>query len=62
MIALGYDPRRASAPQVVAKGAGHVGKKILQLAREHGIPLHQDPELTRLLDELELDDEIPEQL
>ena len=62
VVALKYDQATQHAPQMVAKGSGHVGEKILQVAREHQIPLYQDPELARLLGQLELGDEIPEAL
>ena len=62
VVALKYDQSTQHAPQMVAKGSGHIGDKILQVAREHQIPLYQDPELARLLGQLELGDEIPEAL
>lgn len=62
VVALRYDRVAAKAPQLVAKGTGQVGEQILQIARQHKIPLYQDAELTRLLAGLELGDEIPETL
>ena len=62
VVALKYDQNTQHAPQMVAKGSGHIGNKILEVAREHQIPLYQDPELARLLGQLELGDEIPEAL
>jgi len=62
VIALRYDQQRNNAPQLIAKGSGHIGEKILELAQEHDVPLYQDPELTHLLGQLELGDEIPENL
>jgi len=32
------------------------------LAKEHGIPIHEDPDLAVLLSQLELYDDIPESL
>ena len=59
-VALKYDP--GSAPYVVATGRGELGQKIIDVAREHGVPLEQNPVLAEALSKLELDEEIPEQL
>jgi flagellar biosynthesis protein len=47
---------------VVATGRGWLGQQIIDVAREHGVPLEQNPELAEALSALELDEEIPEQL
>jgi flagellar biosynthesis protein len=62
VVALGYDRGQDSAPRMVAKGSGYIGEKILEIARQHHIPLYQDPQLTRLLSRVELGDEVPESL
>ena len=62
VVALSYDRGQDSAPRMVAKGSGYIGEKILEIAREHHIPLYQDPQLTRLLSQIELGDEVPESL
>ena len=54
-----YDADSESAPRVVAKGQGEVAERILAIAAEHGIPLHEDRDLVRLLLVLDLDVEIP---
>jgi len=59
-VALHYDG--AGAPRVVAKGGGDVAERILEVAREHGVPLHEDPGMARALARLELGDEIPRPL
>ncbi|MBI1849954.1 MAG: EscU/YscU/HrcU family type III secretion system export apparatus switch protein [Planctomycetes bacterium] len=48
-IALQYDKARMAAPRVVAKGMGHVARRIRQLARQHGIPVVESPALARVL-------------
>ncbi len=58
-IAMRYDADSESAPRVVAKGQGEVAERILAIAAEHGIPLHEDKDLLRLLMLLDLDVEIP---
>ena len=59
-IALYYDGH--SAPNVTAKGSGPLADRILQLAREHGVPTHADDALARLLMQVPLGEEIPSQL
>ena len=48
-VALKYDPATSAAPIVVAKGRGHVAERIRELAREHGVPVIENPPLTRTL-------------
>jgi flagellar biosynthesis protein len=59
-VALEYDGR--NAPLVTAKGIGDVADKILQIAKQQGIPLQQDMELVEILSQIDLGDEIPENL
>ena len=58
-VALRYDQREVEAPVVTASGRGAVAERILALAREHGVPVHQDRELVEVLSKLDLGDEIP---
>ncbi len=60
--ALRYERDTDSAPRVVASGRGEIAKRIIQIAREHGIPIHQDPDLIEVLSALELYEEIPPEL
>ncbi|CAK0743826.1 flagellar biosynthesis protein [Gammaproteobacteria bacterium] len=59
-VTLYYDG--SNAPRITAKGHGELAAQILQIAREHNIPLHEDPELLELLSQLDLGDEIPRAL
>ena len=59
-VALEYDGH--NAPLVTAKGIGEVAEKILQIAKQQGIPLQQDMELVEILSQINLGDEIPENL
>lgn len=59
-VALHYDGK--NAPRLTAKGRGSIAEEIITLAREHGVPLHEDKELVGLLAQLELYDEIPREL
>ncbi|OGR01532.1 MAG: FhlB domain-containing protein [Deltaproteobacteria bacterium RIFOXYD12_FULL_50_9] len=58
-VALHYDREQDAAPRVVGKGAGLLAEKILEIAREHNIPIHEDADLTELLSRLGLSQEIP---
>ena len=60
--ALQYKPKKDSAPRLVAKGSGWIAEKIIQTAREHNIPLKEDPHLVELLSTLDLYEEIPQDL
>ncbi|MES9946727.1 EscU/YscU/HrcU family type III secretion system export apparatus switch protein [Candidatus Thiodiazotropha sp. CDECU1] len=59
-IALKYDGE--NAPRLTAKGRGDLANRILALADEHAVPLHEDAELAALLSQIPLGDEIPEAL
>lgn len=59
-VALQYDGTQA--PRVTAKGEGRVAKQIIASAKEHGIPLEKNEELTALLCKVHINEEIPKQL
>ncbi|HOE67298.1 MAG TPA: EscU/YscU/HrcU family type III secretion system export apparatus switch protein [Candidatus Hydrogenedentes bacterium] len=61
-VALRYDRRKDQAPRVIAKGTGLLAERIIALAREHGVRVHEDPELVALLSKLDISVEIPEDL
>jgi flagellar biosynthesis protein len=61
-VALKYEPGRDKAPHVTAKGAGQVADKIIELARKHGIPVKDDPDLVAILSKLDIQEEIPAEL
>ncbi|HEX3132786.1 MAG TPA: EscU/YscU/HrcU family type III secretion system export apparatus switch protein [Planctomycetota bacterium] len=58
-VALRYDDIHESAPRVLAKGQGDIAERIIALAHLHGIPLHEDKDLVRLLGVLDIDVQIP---
>ena len=60
--ALQYDPVRNEPPQIVASGSGLIADQIVALAREHGVPLHQDAGLVEALGQLEIGSVIPREL
>jgi flagellar biosynthesis protein len=60
-VALAYSAAD-SAPRVVAKGRGLIAEEIIARAREHGIFVHESPEMVALLMQVDLDARIPPQL
>lgn len=48
-VALRYDRKRDAAPVIVAKGADELALQIRTLAKQHGVPLMEDPPLARAL-------------
>ena len=60
--ALGYDPDKEEAPKLLAKGQGEIADRIIELAKQHDIPIHEDRDLVAVLSKLDLDQEIPPEL
>ena len=60
-IALAYAPGD-TAPRIVAKGRGLIADEIIRRAHQHGVFVHESPELVTLLMHSNLDDRIPAQL
>jgi flagellar biosynthesis protein len=58
-VALRYEPKKDRAPKIAAKGRGHVAEKILELARQHHIPIREDRNLLQILSRLDLHQEVP---
>lgn len=61
-VAVKYKPPKDGVPKVVAKGRGEIAQRILQVAREHGVPVREDPDLTEILSVLDVGEEIPAEL
>ncbi|MCW9046623.1 MAG: EscU/YscU/HrcU family type III secretion system export apparatus switch protein [Gammaproteobacteria bacterium] len=59
-VALEFDGE--NTPVVNARGIGPIADKIIEIAKQHGVPLQQDNELVEILSDLSLGDEIPEDL
>jgi flagellar biosynthetic protein FlhB len=59
-VALKYNKEEQSAPKIVGKGIDFLALKIKDIAREHKIPIIENPALARALhDQVEIDQEIP---
>ena len=61
-VALHYRPNRDNAPAITAKGSGFLAEKIIEIAKEHNIPLTKDQQLVEVLSTLDLYQEIPVEL
>ena len=60
--ALAYDLGEDLAPRVLASGKGRVAERILELAREYGVPVREDPVLAEALAALAVGDLVPPEL
>lgn len=61
-VALRYDPEEHEAPVVTAKGKGYLAERIIELARQSGVPVKEDPQLVEYLGLLDIGQEIPPEL
>lgn len=61
-VALRYESGKDSAPRVVAKGRGYIAQKIIEMARQYGVPLKEDDALVEVLSKLDIYEEIPIEL
>lgn len=59
-VALSWDG--VGVPRVTAKGRGELAARIAALAREHDVPIDDDPELVEVLAQVELGAAVPEAL
>ena len=58
-VALKYDPGSMAAPKMMAKGVDNVAAKIREIAKEHGIPVVENPPLARgLFAAVDVDEEV----
>ena len=60
--ALRYRRESDPAPRLVAKGSGELARRIIDAAREAGVPVHEDPGLAALLMTMDIGREIPPEL
>jgi flagellar biosynthesis protein FlhB len=62
-VALEWDEITMDAPVLTAKGADLMARRIRELAREHNVPILENPPLARTLyDKVELDSPVPPNL
>lgn len=60
--ALKYRAGEDPAPRLVAKGLGIIAEKIIEAAKEAGVPIQEDPDLAALLMTLNIDEVIPPEM
>ncbi len=61
-VAIRYDMDSEAAPKVIAKGSGYIAERIIEIAKENDVHIHEDPDLVGVLSQLELDTQIPPEL
>jgi flagellar biosynthetic protein FlhB len=62
-VAIKYDPEKGEAPIVVAKGAELFAEQIKAIAKQHGVPIVENPTVARSLYKLvDMDREVPPDL
>jgi flagellar biosynthetic protein FlhB len=61
-VALTYDTEKSNVPRLVAKGVDSMAARIRDTAREHGVPIVENPPLARALHQLPLGAQIPPEL
>ncbi|MBC3764973.1 EscU/YscU/HrcU family type III secretion system export apparatus switch protein [Neptunicella marina] len=60
--AIGLKYQNGDVPEVVAKGFGELAEQIIELARESGVLVHEDQDLSDFLARLDLGQHIPAEL
>ena len=61
-VALSSDENKNAAPIIVASGMGYIAEKMVEVARESGVPVYEDNSLATMLTQLNLGAEIPPEL
>lgn len=58
-IALKWNPYQEKAPKLSAKGSGLLADEIIRVAKENGIPIHEDHDLVQIFSLMDIGDAIP---
>ena len=61
-VAIKYNSSEMESPMIIAKGADIIALKIREIARDHEIPIIENPPVARLLHQLDIGENIPEDL
>src|SRR5438093_526763 len=46
-VALQYERGKAPAPKIASTGKGAIAERIVAIAREHNVPVREDPDLVQ---------------
>ncbi len=60
-VVVKYDSSKR-APEVIGKGVGHVGYKLIEKGNDNNIPIYKDEKLVEELLKVDVGDNIPEEL
>jgi flagellar biosynthesis protein FlhB len=60
--ALFYDPSVVHAPEVLAKGSGHMAVNLTELAQQLAVPVVENADLARRLQRVPVGNQVPEEL
>lgn len=60
--AISYDPIEDDVPILAAFGEGYLAEKIVSIAKESGVPVLPDPNLSSMLSRISVGDEISPEL
>ena len=58
-VALRYQPEFDSAPKILAGGDCEVANRIVELAKQHDVPIYEQPDVVEALAKLEVGTEVP---
>lgn len=61
-VAVKYNSDEMNAPMIIAKGADLIALKIREIAKDHKVPIVENPPVARLLHKLDVGTTIPESL
>ena len=61
-VAMKYKAYEDNAPKIIAKGKGEIALKILEKAKKYDINIFENEELTNMLMNVEVNEEIPGEL
>jgi len=59
---LKYDEKTSNAPKLTAYGKGVIANNIIDIAKQHNIPIKKDEDMLEMLSVIEINDEIPTEL
>ena len=59
---LKYDEKSSNAPKLTAYGKGAIAHSIIDVAKQHNIPIKKDEDMLEMLSVIEVNEEIPTEL